>query len=104
MRYNRKACLRALAVAKFDATRLPFGLAFNYPDQLSERRIGVRKSFGLDDAISVAFAPVWVTGWSIPLSAYTCSYSLLPGLKPRSLKKHELRKQARDLRRMKQYG
>lgn len=106
MRYNRKACQRAikLAVSRWDMTVIPFGLAFNYADQHNERRIGVRKVGRLDDINSVEFAPEWVAKWDIPLSSYQSRYTLLPGLKPRSLKKHELRKQARDLRRMKQYG
>lgn len=105
MRYNRKACLRAikLAVSRWDMTVIPFGLAFNYADQRNERRIGTRKVGRLDDRHSVEFAPAWLTGWNIPLSSYQNRYTLEPGLKPRSLKKHELRKQARDLRRMKQY-
>lgn len=83
---------------------IPFGLAFHYLDQNDERRIGTRKGGRLDDRDSVEFGPDWLTGWNIPLSSYQHRYILEPGLKPRSLKKHELRKQARDLRRMKQYG
>lgn len=112
MRYNRKACLRALEVAKHDATRLPFGLVFAVRGIGGERFNGVRQDFGAywwatykekhaphDDAYSVRFASV-VDALN---SEYASAYTLLPGLKPRSLKKRELRKQARDLRRMKQY-
>lgn len=105
MRYNRKACLRALelAASRWDMTVIPFHLAFNYADQRSERRIGGRIYSALDNWGSVAFYPQGVTSWSIPHCSYQSHYTLQPGLKPRSLKKHELRKQARDLRRVKQY-
>ena len=105
MRYNRKACQRAikLAAARDDMRVIPFGLAFHYLDQHDERRIGTRKVGRFDDRDSVEFGPAWLTDWNIPLSSYQHRYILKPGLKPPSLKKHELRKQARDLRRMKQY-
>lgn len=105
MRYNRKACLRALELAeyRFDMTVLPFGLAFQYRDQQYSVRVGVRLKESLDDSSSVAFTIHGRKEWSNPHATFQSCYTLEPGLKPRSLKKHELRKQARDLRRMKQY-
>lgn len=119
MRFNRKAAQRAIHLAweLDDARIIPFGLAFQYEDSSGTVRVGVRQRadtyFRLrykrhayphqDDMFSVRFS--LAADWpSMRGFAYIYADELRPALKPRSLKKHELRKQARDLRRMKQYG
>lgn len=118
MRFNRKAAQRAikLASAHRDARVVPFGLAFQYEDSNGTLRVGVRQRadtyfhlrYGYqaypnqDDKYSVRFS--LAADWpSMRGFGYKAADELRPALKPRSLKKHELRKQARDLRRMKQY-
>jgi hypothetical protein len=116
MRFNRKAAQRAITVSCLNMTAIPFGLAFEYTAPDGQRRLGTRQSFStalrldgyancsnLDDYCSVRFTPNSAAGYS-NASRYVLHHELAPGLKPRSLKKHELRKQARDLRRMKQHG
>lgn len=118
MRFNRKAAQRAidLAVDRNDARIIPFNLAFVY--NLAGNRgtaIGVRQPFDLymwlkykdktlysDTSGSVRFN-VSSSSTSSGRANYQYPARLRPALKPRSLKKHELRKQARELRRMKQY-
>ncbi len=118
MRFNRKAAQRAINLAKElgDSRIIPFGLAFQYEDSGGTLRVGVRQRadtyFSLrfkhhafphqDDRSSVRFslAADWPSRRGF---AYIAADELRPALKPRSLKKHELRKQARELRRMKQY-
>lgn len=118
MRFNRKAAQRAidLAVARDDMRVIPFGLAFVYIDEDGRPTIGVRQPFSTamrvsnsgnhwtdnDDPNSVRFNTA-ATSTSWKRNQYVLSWELRPALKPRSLKKHELRKQARELRRMKQY-
>lgn len=117
MRFNRKAAQRAidLAVERNDATVIPFGLAFQYPNRYDQLVVGVRQSFSSymwlkhhshwdshDDAGSVRLSRSSDCTDNEPPN-YVYPSELRPALKPRSLKKHELRKQARDLRRMKQY-
>lgn len=118
MRYNRKACQRAieLAVARNDMRVIPFGLVFECGwKHDSHTQHGVRQCYSTfwrkrfgdkdcetnDDRGSVRFALA-----AAPFthrSNYHSTFSLRPAVKPRSLKKHELRKQDRDLRRTKQY-
>lgn len=117
MRYNRKACQRAieLAVARNDMRVIPFGLVFECGWWDGGTTHGVRQCYSTywrnafgdkgcetnDDRDSVRF--VTATAPAYGRSAYHSTFSLRPAVKPRSLKKHELRKQDRYLRRLKQY-
>lgn len=100
MRYNRKACLRAIQIAAHDATRLPFGLVFSFHDDEGRYCNGTRTCRSTywiakykralptnDDARSVRFAPLGRKGDMLGTD-YAGAGNLLPGLKPRSLKKH----------------
>lgn len=117
MRFNRKAAQRAIALAveRNDATVIPFGLAFQYPNRYDQLVAGVRQSFssymwlkhrshwdGHDDAGSVRFNRGSDCADQL-LGNYVDPTELRPAIKPRSLKKRELRKRDRDMRRMKQY-
>jgi hypothetical protein len=110
MRFNRKAAQRALERADYrgDASVIPFGLAFEASPTLQIGtgpifRLGSKGDAAWDDVDSVSMAPVGCRDIMDASAHYLDWYALRPALKPRSLKKHELRKQARDLRRMKQY-